>query len=196
MILEKKATHYIFPSDRFVGAEQCVMNKPYSKHAPAEGERNLGAGTVTLYTCVHLSHRAVLWTLRRTLWPGWLSEFHFLPSSCPRKITLQPCTLVSAFVPSSLPTTLWQSKFWAVLQNKTEHHRLLKSCLGTNLPSFVLMLYLLLPLQHLAHTKLHVLLHLPLFLTLLLFVSNLSLSTVTGTKYTVINVRWTNGGGW
>lgn len=84
MILEKKATYYFFPSNRFTGAEQCAMNKPYSKHAPAEGERNLGAGMVKLYTYVHLSHRVVLWTLRRTLcdlvgFQGPISSPHHAP---------------------------------------------------------------------------------------------------------------------
>lgn len=172
--------------------EQALFQTRSCWRGKKPGSRN---GEV-VHICSCISQSCPLDSEEDSLWPGRLSGSHFLPSSCPRKITLQPCTLVPAFVPSSLPTTLWQSKFWVVPQNKTEYHCPRKACLGTNLPSSVLTLYLLLPSQHLAHIKLHVLLHLPLFLTLLLFVSNLSLSTAPGTKYTVINVRWTNGGGW
>lgn len=69
------------------------MSKPHSKHAPAKKKRNLTAGVVRSYKCVHLSRSIVLWTVREHCdLVGFPS--HLLPSSCPREITLQPQVLV------------------------------------------------------------------------------------------------------
>lgn len=159
------------------------MNKPHSKHAPAIKKRNLTAGVVRSYKCVHLSRSIVLWTVREHCdLVGFPS--HLLPSSCPREITLQPQVLVldlwtffSAYNTWAESILSCPSKLDQVsLPPESQPHPISLS-LGSHCT------FCLFPLQHLSHTEPRLFLCLSFFLTLcLLFLTNHSAQFQAQTK--------------
>lgn len=183
MILEKKKPLILSLPINPQGRTRCHKKALFLTCSCQRGKKPRSRKCEVIHRCSFISESCPL----DCLWHGWLSWSYFLPSSCPKKTALQPCTLALAFVPS-LPAALWQIN--SELSFKTGPG--ITACRKPTLTEISFSpcsRYTFYFHYSIYHTLNYTLYYLSFFFPLLLFVSKPPLGRVPGTKYTT---RWVN----